>query len=112
MTKLMDRIAENDRRAGLAATWLPIIKAAGFFDDPEFQIIPEDAVVLGGRLMRDKEIAQICQQPEFAIPCGGCVVDYDVAGAIESLDDEGRAALRARISFVTTPTIRGVARRG
>jgi hypothetical protein len=104
---LTEKLAENERRAGNAATWIPIVNAAGYGVGSE--MTPEEAILLGGDIARDKEVAALSRTPQFEIydvPAFPGVHFHDYVGVLESMTEEQRAALRARLnhkSLLVTP---------
>jgi hypothetical protein len=97
--KFQSRLEEAARRKYLADKYGAVIEAAGYFDG-DFEIDPEDAVILGGRIQNDRVVAALVRKPEFHS------VDHDYpavvlphfVAALESLTDDDRAELRARIN--------------
>jgi hypothetical protein len=104
MTKLMDQIADAERRQGFVDRWSPMCEAAGFLDG-SVEFTPEDLVLLAGAIMHDKEVARLRMLPEYQIR-DGIVFETKWEELLESLGDDGRAALRSRINFQPVPIMR------
>ncbi len=83
--------------------YAPIVAAAGYLDGT-VELTPEDCYFLAGKLMKDAEVIQTSRN---FTQRNGVLVDIDYASTIESLGDERRAALRARIDYKPLPILRG-----
>ena len=107
MTNLTNRVEEIQ---DLTHTYGRIIAAAGYTADELNRTQPHDLVVLGGHVMHDKVVDAVAHSTEFTtidktFAHMGLIGarDYDFVGALQTLDDEEKAAIRQRIGWIFPP---------
>jgi hypothetical protein len=103
MTKLDERIADADRKRSLADRYGPIIEAAGYLDGT-LELTPEECILLAGAIMHDKEVHRL-GWAELKEGTVFCVINY--VDVLESMDDDERTALRARVNYKPSKIMRG-----
>jgi hypothetical protein len=93
MTRLEDRINELQHRQNFFAHLIPLCEAAGC--EPLLFKMPEAIFWVAHHIQRDAIVKEIAHS-DFETQ-RGAVISRDYVGAVESLDEAGRAALRARL---------------
>jgi len=103
MTDLTDRVADD---IYLMHTYGRLIAAAGYTQEELNSLVPQALVLLGGHIMHDKMVDAIAHSEQFttvdnSFPELGLTGarDYDFFGALHTLTDEEKAAVRQRIGW-------------